>query len=199
MKSKNMEIDVAGICSIVHDCTGCAGESKRCCSSYEVTITTKELQNIDGCIPLAARFCPNLKLHHGYENVFEEISSDLFCIDTNEDGVCAFGYFKDTRILCSLHSAADKFGISFKNAKPRSCLLWPLAIFEGTANILSIQDDAFEFTCNTRSGKDTFSLCPSIARNIEWAFGAAFRNRVQDAVNKRLPWTNIPLGGLSGH
>ena len=193
MKSKLMEIDVAGICSILHECTACAGELNRCCSNYEVTVNSQEAQNMDGWIPLAARFCPSLKSPDGYENVFDQISRDLFSIDTDEDGVCAFAYFEDNKILCSLHAAADSCKISFRKAKPQSCLLWPLAIFEGKTQILSIQEDAFEFGCNKRNDKNKFTLCPAIAKNIEWVFGVEFRNTIQEAANKRLNWINIPV------
>lgn len=195
MNPHSLEIDVAGICSVIHNCTGCPGESKRCCSSYEVTINSKELQNIIGCIPLAARFCSHLKSHYVYENVFEQISRGLYCIDTNEDGTCVFSYLEGNRIVCSLHTVAEQLGIPFRKAKPESCLLWPLAIFEGETRILSIHDDAFEFSCNTRNTKGRFSLCPSIAKNIERVFGVEFRNELQDVANKRLHWTSIPLRG----
>lgn len=195
MNPQSLKIDVAGICSVIHNCTGCPGESKRCCSSYEVTINSKELQNIIGCMPLAARFCSHLKSHYIYENVFEQISRGLYCIDTNEDGTCVFAYLEGNRIVCSLHTVAEQLGIPFRKGKPESCLLWPLAIFEGETRILSIHDDAFEFSCNTRNVKGRFSLCPSIAKNIERVFSVEFRNELQDAANKRLHWTSIPLRG----
>lgn len=195
MRSKTIKVDIKAICSIIHRCDGCADATKQCCTCYEVTLSGKEVENIDGCIPLAARYSPNLKSSAGYENVFEEVSGNFFCIDTTEDGVCAFAYFKETKILCSLHTAAIKEGIPFNTAKPQSCLLWPLAVSDGAAPTLSIQDDAFEFRCNTRSTNDAFSLSPDIAMNIEWAFGIDFRKMVQAAADKRLPWINIPLNG----
>ena len=193
MNPENLEIDVAGICSLIHNCTGCPGESQHCCASYEVTISKKELKNIIGCVPLAARFCSHLKSRYVYENVFEQISSDLYCIDTNEDGTCVFSFLEGSRIACSLHAVAGQLGIPFRRVKPESCLLWPLAIFEGETRILSIHDDAFEFSCNTRNAKRRFSLCPSIAQNIERVFGIEFRDELQNAANKRLRWTSIPL------
>src|ERR1700690_234543 len=193
MNPENLEIDVAGICSVLHNCTGCPGESQHCCASYEVTISKKELQNIIGCVPLAARFCSQLKSRYVYENVFEQISSDLYCIDTNEDGTCVFSFLAGNRITCSLHTVAEQLAIPFRKVKPESCLLWPLAIFEGETRILSIHDDAFEFSCNTRNIKRRFSLCPSITQNIERVFGIEFRDELQNAVNKRLRWTSIPL------
>ena len=193
MKFQSLEIDVAGICSFTHKCTGCLGESKSCCSSYEVTIGSKELQNIIGCIPLAAPFCSHLKSDHVYENVFEQISTNLYSIDTTEEGTCVFAYFEGDRIVCSLHTVAENLRISIREIKPMPCLLWPLAIFEGESKILSIDDDIFEFSCNKRNAKGTFSLCSSIADNIENIFGIEFRKALQDAANKGLHWTRIPL------
>ena len=195
MKSQSLEIDVAGICSVDHKCTGCPGESKRCCSSYEVTISKKELQNLIGYIPLATHYCSHLKSNHVYDNVFEQISSSLYSIDTNEEGICVFAYFEGDRIACSLHAVAEKLGIPFRKVKPEACLLWPLAIFEGESRILSIDDDIFEFSCNARYAKGTFSLCPSIADNIERVFGIEFTKDLQDAANKGLNWTRIALCG----
>jgi hypothetical protein len=191
MKQKNIRVDVAGICSILHTCDGCVNASRRCCSWYEVTLSGKEVRCIDGCIPLAARYSPTLTSPDGYENVFEQTSRDHYSIDTTEDGVCAFAYFKGTRILCSLHSAAIKERIPFDQAKPQSCLLWPLAISDGMTPTLSVQDDAFEFHCNARSEETSFSLSPSIAMNIEWAFGREFLNKVQGAVDRKEPWITI--------
>jgi hypothetical protein len=193
MNPENLEIDIAGICSVIHNCTGCPGESQNCCASYEVTISKKELYKIIGCIPLAARFCSRLKSRYVYENVFEQISSDLYCIDTNEDGICVFSFLEGNRITCSLHTMAEQLAIPFRRVNPESSLLWPLAIFEGETRILSIHDDAFEFSCNTRNTKGRFSLCPSIAQNIERVFGIEFLAELENAANKGLRWTSIPL------
>jgi hypothetical protein len=34
-----------------------------------------------------------------------------------------------------LHTVAEQLGIPFRKAKPESCLLWPLAIFEGETSV----------------------------------------------------------------
>jgi hypothetical protein len=193
MKSPIIEIDIAGICSVHHKCMGCKGESIKCCSSYEVTISSKEMQNIIGYMPYAIEFCPHLRSRHSYKNVFEDVSRDLYSIDTNDEGMCVFAYFDQDRIACSLHAAAEKVGIAFQKIKPESCLLWPLAIFEGESTILSIHDEVFEFSCNKRNTKESLSFCPSIVDNIEKVFGVEFMNDLQSAANKGLHWTKIPL------
>jgi len=80
-----------------------------------------------------------------------------------------------------------------RKVKPEACLLWPLAIFEGKSRILSVDDDIFEFSCNARHAKGTFSLSPAIVDNIERVFGVEFTKDLQDAADKGLNWTRIPL------
>lgn len=196
MEFQTIEVDIAALCSVLHYCDGCRNESKRCCSSYEITVNKNELDNIVGCIPLAASFNPKLKMKRGYKNVFEKISRDLYSIDTDREDTCIFAYFEKHRILCSLHAVAEQFGIPFKKAKPASCLLWPLAISAGEKRVLSIQDDTFDFRCNIHSqfnNKFTKSLCPSISKIVEIVFGLEFKNELQEAVDEGLNYTKIQL------
>jgi hypothetical protein len=195
MKEKYLGVDVAGICALIHNCTGCRDQSKRCCSSFEVTITGRELSNIVGYFPFAVQFCPHLGKDHSYENVFEQLGPDLYCIDTSEDGLCVFAYFESNTICCSLHTVSSRLKIPLREIKPMSCVLWPLAISEGEQPILSIDDDAFEFNCNAKNKKGSLSLCSSIAENIKMAFGKEFSFELQTAANKGLHWTRIPLRG----
>lgn len=193
MKSSIIEVDVAGLCSVTHRCTGCKGESRCCCSSYEVAIKKRELERIVGYIPNTIQFCPHLESSNGYKNVFENISNGLYCIDTDEDGLCVFAYFKSRKMLCSLHTVSKKLGIPFSSIKPISCILWPLAIFESDTRILSIQDDVFEFKCNKHRRLDKLSLSPSIARNVEILFGRSFRQELEKATNRGMRWPRITL------
>ena len=198
MELQIFEVDVVGICSILHHCTGCQGSAKRCCESYEVTIDTSELSNLVGCMPLASRYSDHLQTDTGYKNVFEQISRDLYSIDTNEGGTCVFAYRVGDRTLCSLHTVAEELKIPFTKAKPKSCLLWPLAVFEGEIGVLSIHDDVFDYGCNLRNKRnprEALSLCPSISKNIEMVFGFEFKNALREAANKGLHRTSIPLRG----
>ncbi len=195
MKNKTIEVDVAGLCSLTHRCTGCKGESKRCCSSYEVAIKKNELERIVGWIPAATKFCPHLKSGNGYKNVFEKLSPGLFGIDTHEDGLCVFAYYDNKKTSCSLHAVSTKLSMPHSQIKPISCILWPLAIFEAETKILSIHDDAFEFKCNKHRKTENLSLCPSTARIVEIALGNLFKHELEEAANKGLHWTKIPLRG----
>lgn len=193
MKSTLIKIDVVGLCSVTHRCTGCKGESKCCCSSYEVTIKKSEMERIIRYLPNASIFCPHLKCSNGYNNIFENLSKGLFSIDTTEDGLCLFAYFNNDKILCSLHTVSKKLRIPLINIKPISCILWPLVISESDTPILSVHDDAFEFKCNKHQNSDKLSLCSSIAQNIEIVLGKNFRQELEKAVNKGMHWTRIPF------
>lgn len=192
---KTIDVDIAGICSVSHHCTGCEGSALGCCSSYEVIINSKELDNIIGYLHHVSQYCPHLKIRNGYKNVFEQISPNLYAIDTKEDESCVFAYALGDRLLCSLHTVAVELNIPLKDVKPLSCLLWPLAIFEGKPRVLSIHDDVFDFSCcNSRNAHENDPLlCPSILKNIEMVFGSIFKSELVASAQKGLQWTRIPL------
>lgn len=193
MNSRSIDVDVAAICAVTHNCTGCAGESKCCCSSYEVCISTSELNRIIQYLPVAATFCRHLKLANGYDNVFEDLGRNLFCLDTTEDGLCVFAYSKDNKILCALHSAAVQLGIPVHEVKPKACLIWPLSISEGKSKTLSVDHDALAFRCNAQKRNEALRLCPSIAGIVENTFGRKFRCDLENAANKGLRRIRITL------
>ncbi|MFO8050060.1 MAG: hypothetical protein R6U29_13590 [Desulfosudaceae bacterium] len=196
MRPRSLEVDVAGICSIRHECTGCAGENRKCCcANYEVTVTSREMDRIIGWLPLAARFCPSLAAAGDYENVFEELGNGLYSIDTDEDGACVFAYRRGNGLACSLHSAAEELGRPVREVKPTACLLWPLAVLEGKHRVLSVQDDVFEFSCNHPAPGDDFSLCPAVAGNLAEVFGMEFTRQLRAAADQGLDRTEIPLRG----
>jgi len=180
----NITVDLESIFSIKHKChKGACKINTCCCSNYEICITGDELSIIIGCLPEASKFSKYLWSNDGYENVFEQIETDLFCIDTTEEGTCVFAYNERGKILCSLHSAALKLGLPAYKVKPRVCVLWPLAILEGKSIRLTIQDDAFTFGCNTRKDDDNPYLCSSIAKIIDSIFGKKFREQLESRYN----------------
>jgi predicted metal-binding protein len=190
---KKIEVDVAGICSIVHNCDGCAGKSRHCCSSYDITIDEQELIQITGCLPLAAPLCPHLVCKGEFRNIFEQVEPDLFSIDSDESNLCSFAYHQSNKLMCALHTISIINGIPLCKIKPRACLLWPLAICDTRTKILTIQDDAFEFDCNKPNDTEKWTLCPSLAESIEILFGKAFRHEIDNAAQKGLAWVKIPL------
>ena len=193
MKKAFLDVDVTGVCSIIYQCTGCADTSGHCCSRYEVTISDTELNNIIQYLPRAAELCPSLKLHDSFDNVFEELSRGLYAIDTGNDGTCLFAYPCEAKLLCSLHTIALRQGIPLRKVKPLSCILWPLALFEGETTILTIDEEAFRFECVQPNIKNGPVICPSIAENAGNAFGKAFRTELEQHAAGGAGWARIPL------
>lgn len=193
MRSDYLDIDVAGLCSVIHTCTGCGTDSRCCCSSYEVCVSEDELNKIIGCMPEAAKYCTHLKSNNSYDNVFEQVGSNVFSVDTTEKGLCVFAYSNHGKNLCSLHSVSIDLGLPGHGLKPRVCSLWPLIISEGEPKTLSIHEDAFDFTCNIEKYSGSLSLCPSVVAIVESVFDNKFECELQKAANNGLPWTRIQL------
>ena len=107
----SIEVDVESLTLLQSICGGCTRGERCCCSSYEVCVSAEEIKRIIRVLPEAAKFCPQLLVDGGYDNIFEEEEHGLFSIDTNEDGVCVFAYWSHDRIHCSLHTAAMNLGL----------------------------------------------------------------------------------------
>ena len=174
-------MEIEAIYSISHNCQReFCRKDRCCCSSYEVCIDTTELSTIIGCLPEAAKFSPHLNFGSGFQNVFEELGPNTFAIDTHEEGLCIFAYFvEDDSILCSLHSAALSLGLPPHKVKPKSCVLWPLSITEDYPIILSVDETALYFACNTPKNAYDSSLCSTIARIIRNVFGEPFLEKLR--------------------
>lgn len=194
MKNHSLEVDIAGLRSITHACTGCSGEAGRCCSRYEVTIGDDELRNIIQYMPQVSRLCTHLESGESFDNVFDEISRGLYALDTDDEGTCLFACESGDRLLCSLHTVALDRGIPLREIKPRSCILWPLALFEDKKSILTFDEEALAFTCTRRrAGERDRSLCPSIAGIVEHAFGEVFLKELEQALRRGLDWATIEV------
>ncbi len=150
------------------------------------------MARIIGVLPDAAKYRRDLVSGDGYDNVFEKLGSNQYCLDTDEDGLCVFAYVKDNKILCSLHSAALDLGIPVEQVKPAPCLLWPLALSEGKQKVLSVHDDVYEFACNSRKKTRSKRLRPPIAQIVESVFGVDFREQFDCAVMQGLSKVRIP-------
>jgi len=179
----SVDVDVESLLSIENRCSGCARGEKCCCASYEVCVTTAELKRIIKVLPEAARFCPHLLTAGGYDNVFEEEEPGLFSIDTTEDGLCVFAYWSDHRTHCSLHTVAMTLGLPLEQVKPKVCLLWPLHFSDGD-EVLSIINDAFLFSCNTRKAPGSRRMSPGFIEAIEQVYGEGCGSQVMHAAEK---------------
>ncbi|MDR4504604.1 MAG: hypothetical protein MRK01_07415 [Candidatus Scalindua sp.] len=168
-----IKVDLRSLVSIRHRCDPgiCAGEYS-CCSHYEICLEGGEVGKVIRHMPGAARYAPHLKEKDSYRNVFEETDDNLIALDTDTDNQCLFAWRnRKGEILCSLHSHAIETGISFYDAKPGACCLWPLAICSGNPMILSVQDDAFKFICNKKRRSEKAVLDKEIASIIENVYG----------------------------
>src|ERR1700684_1246092 len=61
-KSGIVGVNRQAICSIDHECVGCAGVTKSCCAKYDVCVSDAELNRIIPVLPDAAQYCPHLKI-----------------------------------------------------------------------------------------------------------------------------------------
>jgi len=195
-----MAVDVKSVCSISHSCQPeLCKDSKCCCSCYEVRIDKKELSRIVGCMPAAAKYAKNLISGDSFLNIFEDIDDSTFAIERNIEsadifsffdgsskqpkkggkGFCVFSYFnKSHPLLCSLHSAALEHGLPVTKIKPRSCLLWPLAISDANQLVLTVQSDAFSFPCNEKRKVKDLTIDEGIKSIIRSVLGNGFLKKL---------------------
>ncbi|HOE95051.1 MAG TPA: hypothetical protein PK847_00565 [Candidatus Sumerlaeota bacterium] len=174
------QIDLAALLGIAHrydpdrcKVGGC------CCSSYEVSIGRAELERITGMMPHACRYAPHLRRGGRLANPFDDDGPRNWLLETDEDGRCLFAYTNaDGETRCSIHSAALDLGLEPYHVKPRACALWPLALSEDRPPVLSIQNDCFDFPCNTRRRGRARTLDPGIAELIERNFGKPFLDKL---------------------
>jgi hypothetical protein len=178
-----VDIDLASLRSVEHDCDCCASGESCCCSTYEVCVTAAEMRRIIRIMPEAVKFCPHLERSDGYDNVFEYVEPGLYAIDTTEDGLCLFAYRAKRKTRCALHSVGVERGIPLSAVKPKACLLWPLTFSEG-AEALSLTDDALLFHCNRPKQKGSSPLSSSFTDAIELVYGEGRGRLVERAAGK---------------
>jgi len=192
-RNRYLNVDLSVLRGCMHRGCPCKTVGTCCCAHYEVSVTAREMRAIIGVLPLAAKFCPWLKLKDGFENVFEE-DDDGWVIETHENGLCVFAFRSRAGILCSLHCVAEHMGIRPASLKPLACTVWPFAVSAGSHPTLLIRDDAYEFPCNRRAGKRSRRVSGALLGIIEDLFGTAARERIVKAASKGLRHTKIPLG-----
>ena len=183
---ENVKVDLKSLISIKHKCSPevCKGKIS-CCAEYEVCIEKDEVDKVFAHTPGAAEFAPQLKASGFYRNIFDETDDDLIAIDTDEDNQCLFAWRNsDEEVLCSLHSHAIKNNLSFYDTKPESCCLWPLAIYDGSPKILTVQDDAFDFDCNKKWEPGKVELDTEISSIIKNVYGVKMLVGINHAISK---------------
>lgn len=162
-----------------HEAGRCTA-STCCCRCYEVEVSEEEIVRVIGLMEEAAWWAPHLKAGGELINPFEEDDESAgYVLESGADGRCVFAYESGAgAMLCSLHSAALELGVDPYGLKPRSCVLWPLALSEERTPTLTVQAGAFEFPCNRRRRpRPDGRLDVGIEHIIESVFGAVFLER----------------------
>lgn len=183
---ENVKVDLKSLISIKHKCDPgvCKGKIS-CCAEYEICMEEKEVDKIIAHIPQAAEFAPHLIDNSSYRNIFDETDDDLITIDVDEENQCLFAWRnRNGEILCSLHSHAMKNNLSFYDTKPESCSLWPLAIYNGSPEILTVQEDAFNFDCNEERKPEKAELDTEISSIIKNVYGEKMLVGINHAISK---------------
>lgn len=193
-----VDVAVADLAELEHRCDGCRPRQRCCCASFDVCVTSAEIARIDGIMPLASLFRPTLREDDGFANVFDEAEEGLHSIDTDEEGACAFGFWRDGTLQCSIHAAAVAMGLPWERLKPRVCSLWPLSLSSAGPLTLSYDTEAFAFHCNRRRPRGATTLDPGVSAILRLAFGAEFERRVAQAAAQGLRRARVPLRGAVG-
>ena len=168
----DVAVDVPALLALEYACDPALCRAGRsCCAGYEVCIDEDEIPKLVGAVPLARRYVPDLP---DGGNVFERLFAGLYAIDTDEDGLCVFAYGGARgETLCSIHSAALDDGFDPRAVKPRSCLLWPLAMAGSPPRYLSVDPGAYSYPCCTRRRSDG-ALHAGVAAHIRYVLGEEF-------------------------
>ena len=168
-KVDGMHIDLSSLRSIAHRCNPALCASARsCCACYEVAVSEQELSGIIGCLPEASRYVPAL----AGSDLYEENEQGEIILEVDEADRCIFAYSTGPRgTLCSIHSVALDYGIEPNRLKPACCSLWPLALTDSGPLMLSVQEGAFSFPCNTRRPRNAAGLDAGVADIIREQFG----------------------------
>lgn len=172
--------DTLPILQLEHNCDLCRTGTKCCCASFDVCITEKEVEQITGVLPYVAKYVPHIVDEDGeFENMFEEEEDKLFSIDTHEDGLCIFAYHKKGETRCALHSAALDLHVPLKEIKPLVCMLWPLAISDGSQPIVDVDAYAYQFHCNHKQPPKSARLSPAVQDTLQSIWGKDITATIQ--------------------
>jgi hypothetical protein len=179
----NVRVDLRRLRQLAHACDPMTCRfTKCCCRSYEVMVDRHEISRVAGCVQDASRYAPGLTEHGGLIDPIDTTEGG-HCLNTDEQGECVFAYrTKQGAIRCSIHTLALEWGKSPARIKPKACTLWPLAIHGDDPMLLSVQEDAFAFPCNTRRRPTAKSLHPGVAEIVTALFGRQFLREVEAAL-----------------
>lgn len=185
IRIENVDVDLSALRALAHTCdpTKCL-HTQCCCRCYEVSVEPKEISRVAGTVPDAALLAPALTDNGSLIDPIDDTESG-YCLNTDEEGQCVFAYVNDNgAIRCAMHTLALQWNLPPATVKPRACTLWPLAIHGTNPAQLSVQDDAYEFPCNTPRRPSARSLHSGIADIIQAIFGESFLKTLEAALRE---------------
>ena len=185
IRIENVHVDLRALRALAHTCDPMkCRHTKCCCRSYEVSLEANEIGRIAGTVPDAAQLAPGLTEDGMLIDPIDDTEGG-YCLNTDEQGLCVFAYRTDQgAIYCAMHTLALRWNLPPAAVKPRACTLWPLAIHGTNPAQLSVQDDAYEFPCNTPRRPSARSLHSGIADIIEAVFGESFLKTLEAALRE---------------
>ena len=183
-----IRVDVAALLRLAHACEPSRCErASSCCSSYEVLVDRKEQRQITGYLDEASHYAAGLAEDGGFIEPFEA-TEGAKCLTTHEDGLCVFAFGnRQARVLCSLHAVALERGLKPHTVKPLACAIWPLYFVESDPPLLTVQEGAMGFPCNTPRARSSGArrLHPGVADILRSVWGETFLERVAEALSQR--------------
>lgn len=190
---QGVRVDVEALRALAHGCDPMiCRHTKCCCKSYEIPLDRAEEQRVVGMIHEAERYTSLRDDDGDLIDPVEDTFGDS-CLASHEDGACVFAFSTDEgAVRCSLHAAALDLGLPPAEVKPMACTLWPLYLDESPPPLLTVQDDALSFPCNSlrteareaggvAHGAGTI-LHAGVREIIEAIFGAPFLQELEETL-----------------
>lgn len=170
-------VDLDAVRELAYRCDpGLCGKAT-CCGHYEVAVTRRERERLTGLLDEVAALRSASGMDEDIDYPFES-EGGRCALETDEAGRCRFLFRSGTAYLCGVHAAALAHGVAPERWKPRSCVLWPLAVGEGAGRELGVQEGAEAFPCVQRvAGKRTIDA--DVWEIIEAVFGKRFRSELE--------------------
>ncbi len=180
---QGIRVDIQALRALGHRCAPETCQwSNSCCRTYEVLVEKKEMAPIVGSLEAAAKYAPHLREDDSFIDPFDETEGGN-CLATDEEGGCVFAYQKPGGgVWCSLHSAAEDMGVAHNAVKPMPCVLWPLFLHEVEPPLLTVQNEATQFPCNSLRTTAKAPLDEGVAGLIEAVFGREFLDGVIELI-----------------
>lgn len=181
-----IRVDIPALRRLRHACDpNLCRHTRCCCKSYEIIVDRNEARTVVGMLPDAARYARRLRDGANFHDPFDTTEGGL-CLASTSTGRCVFAFTTKDGLRCSLHAAALELGLPPASVKPKACTLWPLFFDETDPPLLTVQEDAYDFPCNT-VGNPNGRLDPGVEEIIESLFGTKFLHAVRHAVSQYNP------------